>query len=258
MMPAHDETPRGRGRDGARRRPDDAQAARPEHPERPDRPQYLGRDRRQVDVERFLKDPRLGRRAPTDQERQALESVVADAVRSRDRRHLADLDVRRSIFELADGGVSQRDIANLVGISQPEVSRRLKRRALTPVDPSPRELIQRRSAGLLSTEAMMEALSTMILTSQPPTRAARFDPGATSTGSAKQIAASFQEGLLSKAEYEQLRGVVRAAREAGAGGAAIGRVPGPTGADPGGPAAPADPSDPSAPSDPSDPTAQPR
>ncbi|MGG7507457.1 hypothetical protein [Plantibacter sp. YIM 135249] len=133
------------------------------------------------------------------------EDEIAKAVRSRDLRQLADLDVRRSIFALADRGMSQREIAKLVELSQPEVHRRLKRRELTEAEPSPREIILRRATGILSTEAMMEALTHMALTSQPPKPEARFDGSATSTGTAKELASSFQEGLLSKDEYEALR-----------------------------------------------------
>jgi ParB-like chromosome segregation protein Spo0J len=164
------------------------------------------------EVERVLRAAERVHRGRTDTERETFKAVVVDAIRSRDLRELADLDVRRSIFRLTDEGVSQRQIAKIVGLSQPEVSRRLKRRSLTPVEPTPRELILRRAAGVLTTKAMMDALSSMVITSAPPSAAARFDGGATSTGSAKQLAASFQDGLLTRNEYEKLRKSVRTTR----------------------------------------------
>jgi transcriptional regulator with XRE-family HTH domain len=164
-----------------------------------------------VEVERILQGAEKVHRGRTDTEREAFKAAVVAAVRSRGLLELADLDLRRSIFRLNDEGVSQRQIAKIVGLSQPEVSRRLKRRSLTPAEPSPREIVLRRAAGVLSTKAMMDALSSMTMTSATPSEAARFDGAATSTGSAKQLAASFQDGLLTKNEYEKLRKSVRVA-----------------------------------------------
>jgi transcriptional regulator with XRE-family HTH domain len=163
------------------------------------------------EVDRVLQNAEKGRTARTGAQRDAFRAAVADAVRSRGLRELAEIDVRRSIFRLADEGMSQRQIAQVVGLSQPEVSRRLKRRSFTPTEPSPREIILSRAAGVLSTKAMMDALGAMALTAEPPSASARFDGAATSTGSAKQLAASFQDGLLTKGEYEKLRKSIRIA-----------------------------------------------
>jgi predicted transcriptional regulator len=144
----------------------------------------------------------------------ALEADVIDAVQSRQVRELADLKILRSIFKLNDQGVPQRRIADLVGLSQPEVSRRLKRRSLTPVDVSPREIALQRAAGLLSSAEMMRELSDFTYTSESPSRESAFDGAASSGGSSRQLTASFQEGLLSQEEYDALCGSIRTVRKA--------------------------------------------
>jgi hypothetical protein len=61
---------------------------------------------------------------------------------------------------------------------------------------------------------MMQELSGLTYTSVVPGHEASFDGAASSSGSARQLAASFQEGLLSKDEYETLRSSVRTVRKA--------------------------------------------
>lgn len=135
----------------------------------------------------------------------SMRAAVADAMRARAQRELADLELRRSIVRLGDAGMSQRRIAELVDISQPEVSRRLRRRELVAMEVTPREVILRRQAGLIGTRAMMNELSRMTMTTTPPSPAAAYDGSASTRGTAKQLTRSFQEGMLTKAEYEKLR-----------------------------------------------------
>jgi hypothetical protein len=152
--------------------------------------------------------------AKTPRERKALEAAVIDAVQSRRTRELANLESLRAIRDLHDKGVSQRQIAKWVGVSQAEVSRRLKRRSALPGGVSPREIALRRAAGRISTEEMMHELSKLTYTSVVPDASAAFDGGASGTGTAKQLASSFQEGLLSRDEYENLRRSVHTVRKA--------------------------------------------
>ena len=67
--------------------------------------------------------------ARMDGDTASVRAAVLSVLHSREQQHLAEMELRRGIFDLADLGVSQRDIARLAGISQPEVSRRLTRRA---------------------------------------------------------------------------------------------------------------------------------
>jgi hypothetical protein len=134
-----------------------------------------------------------------------VRAAVEHVLRSREAQHHAEMQLRRGIFKLADLGMSQRDIAQLAGISQPEVSRRLSRRDLTAKRPSPREVISRRDSGQIDSEAMVRELSVMQMSHRTPKRAAAFDNAASATGTAKELAAAFQDGLLSEQEYEAVR-----------------------------------------------------
>jgi hypothetical protein len=155
----------------------------------------------EVDVDRVAEAlaRKTGRRTGT------VRRVVEDLIQSRDQRELAELQIRRGIHQLADLGVSQRDIARLVGLSQPEVSRRLKRHALVPGSVSPREVILRRAAGLIDSQQMIETLKTMPLTAKVPGRSGAYDGAAMATGTAKQLMAALQDGLLTEGEYEAVR-----------------------------------------------------
>ena len=133
--------------------------------------------------------------------RQAVEAIAE----GREQRELADRKIRRGIFALHDAGWSQRDIAKQAGISQPEVSRRLKRRALESRSVEPREVILQRAAGQITTKQMLEQLRSMPLTAKTPGRRGAYDGAATATGTAKQLVNALQQGLLTEAEYEQLR-----------------------------------------------------
>lgn len=146
-----------------------------------------------------------GRRAAT------VRKAVEGLVQGWDQRELAELQIRRGIYQLADLGASQRDIARLVGLSQPEVSRRLRRRALAPEVVSPREVILRRAAGLIDSREMIETLSTMPLTAKVPGRSGAYDGAAAASGTAKQLMAALQDGLLTEGEYESVR-TARASR----------------------------------------------
>jgi len=133
--------------------------------------------------------------------RQAVETITE----GREQRELGDRKIRRGIFALHDAGWSQREIAKLAGVSQPEVSRRLKRRALESRNAEPREVILQRAAGQISSAEMLERLGAMPLTVKVPGRRSAYDGAATATGTAKQLVNALHQGLLTEAEYEQLR-----------------------------------------------------
>lgn len=77
------------------------------------------------------------------------------------KRELADLDYRRAVVAAAEAaGLTQREIAQVVGRSQPDVGRTLKRISGDPalVVRSPREVALKRALGDLSDEEMMTQL----------------------------------------------------------------------------------------------------
>lgn len=143
--------------------------------------------------------------ARSDRTPRAVRAAVVHVLRSREQQHLAEMQLRRGIFKLADLGMSQRDIAALAGISQPEVSRRLSRRELTTDRPSPREVISQRDGGQIDSEQMVRELSRMRMTHRTPKRGGAYDSAASATGTAKELAAAFQDGLISEQEYETVR-----------------------------------------------------
>lgn len=173
--------------------------------QRPDDPQQPGHAR-PFDREARLR-ARMAAHAPSDpaardaHAREAFERLL----QARERRELAERDIRRSIYLLADGGMSQRAIASAAGLSQAEVSRRLARRRGDDAERTPREVIMQRAAGEIDTARMLSELIEMSMTHRAPSKSAAFDNAATIRGAVKQVAAAFQEGLLSEAEYEQIR-----------------------------------------------------
>jgi len=146
--------------------------------------------------------------------REGVRQALAALARARGHQELAELKLRRGIYQLADLGVPQRDIAEAAGISQAEVSRRLKRRGLDTERTTPREVILQRDAGVISTRKMIDTLAGMSMTSRTPRKAAGYDSAATVTGTAKQLMAALREGLLSEREYESVRSAM-ASRRAG-------------------------------------------
>ncbi len=147
----------------------------------------------------------MGWHAQTSKHVELVMIPLRMALWERGRQVPADRKIRRGIFALHDAGWSQRDIAKQAGISQPEVSRRLKRRALESRSIEPRDVILQRAAGQINTSQMLEQLSAMPLTVKTPGRRGAYDGAATITGTAKQLVNALQQGLLTEAEYEQLR-----------------------------------------------------
>ncbi|WP_382309958.1 winged helix-turn-helix transcriptional regulator [Herbiconiux sp. UC225_62] len=135
--------------------------------------------------------------------------AVQRALLSRSQRELADLHLRRDILRLDDEGLSQRTIAELVGLSQPEVSRRLKRRRLASFEESPREIILHRAVGDCTSEQMMQRLLAMTMTSSTPSADAAHDGAVSASGTAAQLGQAYLDGLLTEKEYDQLRGGVK-------------------------------------------------
>lgn len=84
--------------------------------------------------------------------------------RARARREIAELDYRRMLRQMAEVGLSQREIAGAMGISQPSVNSALKtaEKVSRPVEgfsgATPWEICQRYAAGLLPGPRLVEEL----------------------------------------------------------------------------------------------------
>lgn len=118
--------------------------------------------------------------------------------------HVAEL---RLVDQAARSKTSQAALAGLLGTSQPTISRLVKQIAQDPsvLEPCPTETINLRTAGLIDTDTMMEAL---IAYSYEP---GRYDPTGSDgfvRGSWRQIEDALTAGLITDEEYE------RVAREA--------------------------------------------
>lgn len=138
--------------------------------------------------------------------RRRAEAAIDEIAASREQRELAERRILRGIYAMHDAGLSQRDIARVAGLSQPEVSRRLRRREVAPAaDVTPREIILQRSAGEISTTEMLHLLTGMNFTSSTPRKRSATDGAAGALGTAKQLAEALHDGLLSDDEYEAVR-----------------------------------------------------
>ncbi|WP_180357948.1 MULTISPECIES: helix-turn-helix domain-containing protein [Actinomycetes] len=85
-------------------------------------------------------------------------------VRLHHQSEIVDMDERRAMLQLAAGGVSQREIAALLGVTQPTVNGILKRAANLPQpaegfsSATPMEACKRYAAGLLARDQLVDEL----------------------------------------------------------------------------------------------------
>ena len=93
-----------------------------------------------------------------------LPELIVAGRRARARYEIGELDYRRMLRQLVEAGLSQREIAGAMGISQPSVNSALKAavKVSRPVEglsgATPWEICQRYAAGLLSRERVVEEL----------------------------------------------------------------------------------------------------
>ena len=90
--------------------------------------------------------------------------VAQTLVRLHHQSEIVDMDERRAMLKLYTSGTSQREIAALLGLSQPTVSGILKRAANLPQpaegfsSATPMEACKRYAAGLLSRDQLVDEL----------------------------------------------------------------------------------------------------
>lgn len=145
---------------------------------------------------------RVVERAPS---RVAARRAVSTLVANRRRQELAAQAVERSIHQLAELGATQRDIAALAGVSQAEVSRRIKRRHLTTGVERVQEIALQRSEGRLDSAATVDALASAMKRRRSPRRISAYDGASTSSRTAAEFMNLYTTGVITREEYEAVR-----------------------------------------------------
>ncbi|MEX7470780.1 MULTISPECIES: winged helix-turn-helix domain-containing protein [Mycobacteriaceae] len=124
------------------------------------------------------------------------------------RRRIDERELEREIYQAANhAGLSQRQISDIVGIhSQATVQRILRRLTEDPalLEERPAEVIDRRAAGLLETDDMMNRLLNWKYSFGGVVRVAGVATDAYATGDWDEIEMAFYRGLLSDEEFDAL------------------------------------------------------
>jgi len=137
--------------------------------------------------------------------RAAAQRAVSNLMASRQKQELASREIESGMLQLAAMGVTQRDIAALAGLSQAEVSRRLKRAHLSSDVEKVREIILRRADGGLSSAAMVTALAGAVGARRTPGRISAHDGASTSSRALAELAKHYKAGAITRHEYEGVR-----------------------------------------------------
>lgn len=117
-------------------------------------------------------------------------------------------ELERAIYQAANlAGLSQRQISDIVGIhSQATVQRILRRLTADPalLEERPAEVIDRRAAGVIDTQEMMDKLLNWKYSFGSVVRVDGVATDAYTTGDWDEIEMAFYRGLLSDDEFEAL------------------------------------------------------
>ncbi len=133
----------------------------------------------------------------------ALQRLAAGAARQR----VAEKDLDREIYQAAQEGLSQREISDVVGSrSQATVQRILRRLSNDPslLEETPAEVIDRRAAGLIDSDYMMDRLLnwTYSFGDVPSIEGVATD--AYISGDWDEIEVAYYQNRLSDQEFDQL------------------------------------------------------
>jgi transcriptional regulator with XRE-family HTH domain len=142
----------------------------------------------------------------------AVSTDVADAQKTlaarAARQRVDERELERAIYQAANhAGLSQRQISDIVGIhSQATVQRILRRLTEDPalLDERPAEIIDRRAAGLITTEDMMDKLLNWKYSFGGVVRVDGVATDAYATGDWAEIEMAFYRGLLGDDEFQTL------------------------------------------------------
>jgi hypothetical protein len=141
-----------------------------------------------------------------------MSTAVADAqarlAAKAARQRVDERELERAIYQAAnDAGLSQRQISDIVGIhSQATVQRILRRLTEDPalLEERPAEVIDRRAAGLINTDDMMDRLLKWRYSFGGVVRVDGVATDAYATGDWDEIEMAFYRGLLSDDEFQAL------------------------------------------------------
>lgn len=128
------------------------------------------------------------------------------------RAELVRLEKLRLIAVACESGMSQSTIAGLVGVSQPEVSRIVKRLTLVPevINYSPLEVAFEYAANKISRDQLLEKLVNFSYSFSRD--AEPGNPlGARATGTWDQVTEAYHRGLIEYEDYDTLSRRVRSA-----------------------------------------------
>jgi hypothetical protein len=124
------------------------------------------------------------------------------------RQRVYERELEREIYDAAVvQGLTQREISELVGNhSQATIQRILRRIAEDPtkLDVKPAEIIDRRTAGMITAEQMMDELLTQTFSSGRVARVDGVAADAYITGDWDSIEMAFYRGLLTDDEFQRL------------------------------------------------------
>jgi DNA-binding Lrp family transcriptional regulator len=132
--------------------------------------------------------------------RQQLERVAA-------RRRLDDRDINRAIDRAVRDGYSQREISDIIGnLSQATVQRIIRRLAASPelLRETPAEIIDRRAAGLIDDQTMMDRLLNWKYSFGAVPRIDDVATDAYMTGDWDEVESAYYRGLMSDDEFAEL------------------------------------------------------
>ena len=135
-------------------------------------------------------------------ERIAHKAQVRDA-----QKRLARIEEMRDALSLEQEGMSQRDIAQALGTTQPRVRRLLQgARSFETTSITPEEVILRATVEETDRDALVKELSSFTYTA---TRVAPYPHDGSVTGTWSQVSAAHRLGLLSDEEYESVSRAVK-------------------------------------------------
>ncbi|MFC9557601.1 helix-turn-helix domain-containing protein [Rhodococcus sp. NPDC056960] len=144
-------------------------------------------------------------------DRKAVAALDAAAAR----RRVADLDVLRAVAEANAANITQRVIHEHIGISQPTIHRMLRTVLDNPalLDETPTEVIDRRTAGQITGDEMMQVLLHWNFTFGQVPVSGGTSADAYEAGSWDEIERAYYRGLLTDDEIGQLMDRNRGALE---------------------------------------------
>lgn len=133
----------------------------------------------------------------------SLEDLAAEAARQR----VGERELVRKMYHAANyDGCSQREISDIIRRSQATVQRILRRVTNDPtlLDETPAEIIDRRTAGLITGEEMMERLENWTYSFGDVVRVRGVTTDAYTTGDWDDIELAYYRGQLTDEEFQAL------------------------------------------------------